>query len=218
MRISGYDGDILWRLGGTESSFKLDGFNFSRQHDARWLECGDDKEVISFMDNAADNISGNVSSLISSVAIVELDKKTMEARLLKRWYRPDGRRTTRRGSLQLVDKDRGNIISGWSDDIYITEHTADGKLIMEMRGLSTRTTTYRAYKYNFTGSPIEPPDVAAFAHGIDADKTVTVCYVSWNGATEVSSWNFYRKDSSGEPELMGTKRKTGFETKFATHG
>lgn len=37
-KISSRDGKVLWSLGGPESSFKLDGFTFARQHDARFIE------------------------------------------------------------------------------------------------------------------------------------------------------------------------------------
>jgi hypothetical protein len=40
-------------------------------------------------------------------------------------------------------------------------------------------------------------------------------YVSWNGATEVASWNFYAAEASTGPfELVGNATKNGFETEF----
>ena len=33
-KLSGKDGRILWTLQGADSTFRLDGFNFSSQHDA----------------------------------------------------------------------------------------------------------------------------------------------------------------------------------------
>lgn len=37
-KISRATGSILWQLGGVNSSFKLEGFNFSGQHDARVIQ------------------------------------------------------------------------------------------------------------------------------------------------------------------------------------
>ena len=51
-------GTIIWRLGGKNNTFASSmspndgslGFNFSYQHDARWLSCNDQEEIISFLD------------------------------------------------------------------------------------------------------------------------------------------------------------------------
>lgn len=37
-KVSRRTGAILWQLGGVGSSFELQGFNFSRQHDARFVD------------------------------------------------------------------------------------------------------------------------------------------------------------------------------------
>ena len=71
--------------------------------------------------------------------------------------------------------------------------------------------TYRAYKFNFTSAPFEPPVLKGFAYGESPDRSVGVYYVSWNGATEVASWEFY----NGEIDiLLGRSSRTGFETTF----
>ena len=92
-KVSEVDGSIVWTLGGFNSSFEMDtDFNFSRQHDARFLESGDGFEVISFLDNGGDDY-GRQTSLHSSAVIVKLNKSAthMKAYLLKRWIRPHGR-------------------------------------------------------------------------------------------------------------------------------
>jgi hypothetical protein len=44
---------------------------------------------------------------------------------------------------------------------------------------------------------------------------VSVCYVSWNGATEVAKWNFYgSQDESAGFLMVGSTAKTGFETSY----
>ena len=47
-----------------------------------------------------------------------------------------------------------------------------------------------------------------FVYGADQSRSVSVYYVSWNGATEVASWDFY----DGGGELLGRVGRTGFET------
>jgi hypothetical protein len=201
-------------LGGRHSDFKLEGFNFSLQHDARWLSCNDDEEVISFLDNAGDSVMMKKTSETSSALIVSLDKRSTPpvARVLKRWWRPDGKLSRLRGNFQTFEHST-NVLVGWSDDGFITEHDESGRLLAETRFRSERMVTYRSYKFNFTGTPNEPPDVAAFAYGVDGDTVVTVVHTSWNGATKVASWNFYSLEDAG-PKLLGSVAKSGFETAF----
>ena len=216
-KISGKDGSVLWRLGGKHSSFLLDGFNFSKQHDARFIEQNDSTTIITFLDNAADDL--NTTSSYSSALLVALETSVtpMVARVVRRWIRPDGRLSRLRGNFQLLPN--GNAFIGWSDNSYISEHTTDGELLMEARFLSNRFVTYRAYKFNFTGAPIEPPNLKTFVFGTTPATSTVVYYVSWNGATEVDSWRFCR-DGNGttQPKIIGSTSKTGFETMYQTKG
>ena len=106
----------------------------------------------------------------------------------------------------------------------MTEHTAtdDKKLVLEAKFTSRRFSTYRAFKANFTGNPIEPPVIKAFAtqSESDASYSMTTFYVSWNGATEVKRWEFFgsQSEDAGEFEYIGTADRTGFETTFSEKG
>jgi hypothetical protein len=216
-KISGNDGSVIWQLGGTNSSFVLDGFNFSRQHDARFIEYNATTEIISFLDNAADLV--NTTSTYSSALLVALDISVtpMVAKVIRRWIRPDRELSRLRGNFQLLPN--GNAFIGWSSNSYISEHTYDGELVMEAQFASYRFVTYRAYKFNFTGNPIEPPTLKTFVYGTSPATSTTACYVSWNGATEVESWAFYQSDSSmTSPSFIGSTLKTGFETMFQSSG
>lgn len=53
--ISGQDGHIIWRLGGKFSDFNMD-FTFSKQHHARFIESNSTRTVISFLNNASDEL------------------------------------------------------------------------------------------------------------------------------------------------------------------
>ncbi|KAK5110420.1 hypothetical protein LTR85_001030 [Meristemomyces frigidus] len=214
-KISGTDGHIIWRLGGDESSFALDAFNFSKQHDARFIEQNATTTVISFLDNASDGVN-NVTSDVSTSYLVALETSVtpMVARVIRRWSRPDGHLSHARGNFQLLPN--GNAFTAWSGNAYITEHAFDGDLVMEAGFASERFVTYRSYKHNFTGHPSEPPTLKAYAYGTSPATSTTVCYVSWNGATEVDSWDFYRNNSASEP--IGRAQKTGFETMFQATG
>lgn len=216
-KISGKDGSVIWRLGGTASSFVLDGFNFSKQHDARFMKQNATTEVISFLDNASDDNSE--TSSYSSALVVELETSVTPkiARVVRRWIRPDGQLSRLRGNFQLLPN--SNAFVGWSSNCYITEHTYDGELLLEARFTSQRFVTYRAYKFNFTGNPTEPPTLTSYVFGTTPETSTTVCFVSWNGATEVAAWDFHRNSSTtSQSSLLGRASKTGFETMFQITG
>lgn len=154
----------------------------------------------------------------SSALIVRLDKQSTPptARVLKRWWRPDGQLSRLRGNFQTLSHS-GNVVVGWSDNAYITEHDESGRTLLEARFRSDRMVTYRSYKSNFTGAPNEPPDVAAFAFGTSAEDVITVAYMSWNGATEVAAWNMYAT-AANQSVFLGSTPKTGFETIYQVRG
>ena len=219
-KISGKTGQLEWRFEGSgkmSSFIHEEDFNFSRQHDAQWHEHSKEKEIISFFDNASDGI--NKTSSYSSVLVVELDKTSTPwvARVLKRWVRPDKSLSHLRGNAQFLKS--GNLFTCWSDNSYLTEHSPDGELLMTAAFRSKRFVTYRGYKFNFTGAPREPPILKASSYGTSPERSTTVSYVSWNGATEVSSWSFYNASNvAGTAVHLGEKGRTGFETSFQTDG
>ena len=109
----------------------------------------------------------------------------MVATLLHRALRPDGALTHLRGNMQHLAN--GNLLGAWSENGYISEHTPDNQVVFEASFASQRFVSYRAYKYNFIGQPLEPPIVKAFASVTERRDLTTVVYVSWNGATEFVS-------------------------------
>lgn len=214
--ISGQDGHIIWRLGGKYSDFVQD-FTFSKQHHARFLESNETHITISFLNNASDE--GNQEENVSSALYVQMDMTTspMTARVVNRYNRPDGGLTRLRGSVQTLPD--GNVFVGWSEWGYHSEHTPDGKLLMQASFTSTRFSSYRSYKYPFRGRPSTPPDLLASVYGTEGSDLTTVMYVSWNGATDIATWNFYSQvDAGGIPVLVGSTNKTDFETMYVADG
>ncbi|KAJ5147868.1 hypothetical protein N7526_001220 [Penicillium atrosanguineum] len=114
--ISGQDGHIIWRLGGKKNNFAKD-FDFFGQHDARFIAVNETHYVISFLQNGA--IDANVQEPVSSALYVELDIVAMKATILRRYMRPDGGSTERRGNMQTLPNT--NVFVGWSWDSYISE-------------------------------------------------------------------------------------------------
>ncbi|KAJ5180471.1 hypothetical protein N7492_003681 [Penicillium capsulatum] len=212
--ISGEDGRILWRLGGTKSDFDQD-FTFSRQHDCKFVSSDGKTHVISLMNNAADE-RGDVES-VSSALIVEVDTVAMKARVLTRIPRPDGGLTKLRGGVQILPN--GNIFVGWSQWGYHSEHAPNGDHLVSAWFPSERFSTYRSYKAEFVGRPTTPPDVVASVYGTSVIDIATVIHVSWNGATDVAGWRFYAQVYDGSsPVLIGETTKTDFETMYIADG
>ncbi|KAJ6013938.1 hypothetical protein N7540_008529 [Penicillium herquei] len=212
--ISGADGSIMWRLGGLESDFTQD-FTFSKQHDVKFVSSNGTHHVISFLNNASDE-RGNDENL-SSVLFVELDTVAMNAHVIQRINRPDGDLTRLRGSAETLPN--GNIFIGWSERGYQSEHAPNGDLLMTARFASSRYSTYRAYKSEFIGRPLTPPDLVASVYGTSNSDMSTIMHVSWNGATDVAGWNFYAQAyDRGEPVFIGHANKTDFETLYVVDG
>ena len=219
-KVSGSDGSIIWRLGGKMSTFHLSNFNFSSQHDARFIDENNTMTVISIFNNAASGSKIHMSTAAYSSALVvaiDTSPSAMVATVLNQWYRPDHELTYIRGNVQILPNH--NAFVCWSEDAYLSEFTADGQCILEAKLTARGFASYRAYKFNFTGLPDSEPALKAFVFGTSCGSITTVAYVSWNGATEVASWNFY---SSTEPStgfsFTGKASRAGFETTYVSAG
>lgn len=141
------------------------------------------------------------------------------SQLVRQWYRPDGKLSSKRGNANIMPN--GNMFIGWSERGYMSEHTMSGQMVFEASFLSSRFSTYRAYKANFTGLPLQPPIIKSFIIRSPTDKSygMTTSHVSWNGATEVKTWQFYgSRNASTGYRYLGKVQKTGFETTFSEKG
>lgn len=84
--------------------------------------------------------------------------------------------------------------------------------------LRVQAHTYRAFKFPWVGRPTEAIAVVSRAFPYH-NKLGTRAYVSWNGATEVKTWNLYETEHDGSPrELIATAIKVGFETVIRYEG
>lgn len=213
--IDGRSGDIIWRLGGKKSDFELgEDVKFSRQHHIRWRSENDGKMWVSILDNAKGMDSQEPTYPMSRGLRLVLDLEDMTAEIDMQIDHPDGEGSyaPRRGDYQVLANE--NIHMGWSEKGIQSEHAPSGRLLMEATLKAQWLGTYRSYKYPFVGKPADPPDVVSLAE--TRDHTMTLVYVSQNGATEVVWWNLYTTNESGKNKtLIGTTLKTGFETELA---
>lgn len=223
-KINGTDGNIIWRLNGKKSSFKLEkDAKFCFQHHARFLDQYSDIEIISLYDNSAHGTEHGGGSEVhtapwSSGKILKLNTTSWTAELLQGFYPPEGTEllSKSQGSTQILPND--NALVNWGSEGAVTEYLPTGEPIfhayMDSGFLGAGVENYRAFRYNWTGIPNEDPAVVALEN-----SEGTTVYVTWNGDTETHLWRFYDVDlGSGIKQHLGETRRTSFETSLLVHG
>jgi hypothetical protein len=169
-------GDVLWRLGGNKSSFKMGpGTRMAWQHDGRMLS---DDEVTFFDDGANPPIHRQSRGLR-----IRLDVKTHEARLLAAYTHANPQLlAASQGNMQTLPN--GNALIGYGGVPAISEYSRDGKLLFDAHQPFDMS-FYRAFRFPWEGRPATPP--AVFASMNDTGEE-TIVHASWNGATDVATW------------------------------
>src|SRR5215208_4664733 len=190
-------GEIIWRLGGKYSDFDMGyGTRTDWQHDAR---CHPDGTKTIF-----DN--GGVQKDVQSRGIViEVDEEKMSAALVGEYTHPDKILAATQGNLQVLPN--GNVFVGWGSEPSYSEFGPDGKLLYDA-SFPSQVESYRAFRFPWKGQPEDRPAVVAEA---GPDDRVTI-YVSWNGATEVDTWQVLAGGSLDKLEPAGSATRRGFET------
>lgn len=224
------NGSIIWSLNGIEprlSNYTLEGFNFSFQHDVRFLHHSQTSNVSSMVISIFDNNSNGLmnNSAQSQGMIIQLSGSSTKpakdstiigmASLLAAYPapKPQGLLSSSQGNLQILPN--GNVLIGWGNNGYVSEYLADGTPVYFANfGSYLEGNSYRVYKANFTGSPLSSPVIYSYALNSCVAATH---YVSWNGCTKCAAWNFYEGASQKGPFILASTNpieKTGFETNF----
>jgi hypothetical protein len=192
-------GQVLWRLGGKKSDFDMGpGTVFAWQHDARHHAEG--REISIFDDGAAPAVEPQ-----SRVLVISLDLKRMRARLVRKYVHGPGRLQAHfMGNAQILPN--GNVIVGWGSEPYITEFARNGSIRFDAK-LPHGGQNYRAFRFPWVGHPSEPPKLAA--HGKGSDRQL---YASWNGATEVASWQLETGTTANDLQAGSVTPRKAFET------
>jgi Arylsulfotransferase (ASST) len=144
-KVDHHTGQIIWQLGGKDSSFKLAaapgqslnnaGAIFAWQHDPEAI--GHDKYT--WFDNES---TGAAEFPTSRVVTVKLDPHTRTATLISSADQPEGLLAPSQGNAQTTGK--GDLFVGWGALPYISEFSPTGKLLFNAR-FPTGVNTYRAY-------------------------------------------------------------------------
>ncbi|KAJ5673234.1 hypothetical protein N7507_002361 [Penicillium longicatenatum] len=233
--IDGVTGDVIWKLGGKENSLTDlsagAATNISWQHHARFQPQYDTKttKAISIFDNSSRGKGAPENT--SRGLIVDIDETNMTVAVRAQYWNQFPISSQSQGSMQVLEN--GHVLLGYGYSAAWTEFGADGDVLCEVnfgpRGLFDRgdIISYRTFKQKWVGTPLTAPNVALSG---------TTAAVSWNGATEVTTWvlqgshvnvtdtestdeDGIHKYSSGDIadtdfQFISAVPKTGFETKI----
>ena len=204
-RINRQTGKLMDRIGGRKSSYRMGrGTRTAWQHDARRINA----TQFTLYDNNAEERTTPISKHQTRGVILNIDheKKTVT---LARQIRHENRviQAASQGNMQTLPN--GNVFFGWGGSVpYFTEVDPKGETVVEGRYLVKGIDSYRAYRAPWVGVPVDKPAVVAKRSGAAA----TVVSMSWNGATEVTTWRIKSGPTATSTVPLATVPLTGFET------
>lgn len=182
-------GEVVWRLGGKKSDFKIgEGARFAYQHDARHHPGG----VFTAFDNRGASMNEESRGLV-----LKVDEEAMTADFAHEYTLPEKPFGIYMGDVQILPN--SNVFVGWGSAPYLAEFTREGKVLFEAR-FPPEVESYRAFRLPWSGHPDDAPAVAAERGS--GDK-VTV-YASWNGTTEVAGWRVLDGPGPDRMKSMGS--------------
>jgi hypothetical protein len=215
-KINLQTGDIMWRLGGKHSTFTFvnDG-GFAYQHNIGVLPNGD----ITLFDNHGTDQAPAASRAVE----YQLDLANKTVTLVWEYTHTPPVFTDYMGNVERLPD--GNMFIGWGNAgqtgqsfvlSSITEVTPDNQVVFELT-FDEPYVSYRAFREAWVGTPITTPALAFEQN----QNSLTLGY-SWNGATEVASWELFGGTSPQKLNLIDTHAKTRFETQtylmYVTYG
>jgi len=193
-------GSILWRLGGKRSDFSMGaGSNFAWQHDARRQPDG----TLTVFDNGATPAVEKLSRGLT----LDVDERAMTATLLRQYTHPKILSGSQ-GSVQPLPN--GNVFVGWGEAPHVSEFDHSGRMLFDAV-LGEQYQSYRAFRLPWSGRPADAPALATSRHG----RQLTV-YASWNGATDVHSWQLLAGTRADALKPVSSTRSRGFESALRT--
>lgn len=198
-KINRQSGQIMWELGGRQSSFKMGpGTATAFQHDAVVQPNGN---LTIFDDGAGPPRIHPYSRGIR----VSINTSTKTATLVKEYDHSPDISGNFEGSVQVLPD--GNVFMGWGQQPYFSEDDPAGQQIFDAH-FTVPTSSYRAYRFPWTGQPLTAPALAFSANANGSPEL----YASWNGATTVGSWRVLAGTSQGSLAAIGGDTRRGFES------
>jgi hypothetical protein len=199
-QLEGGSGNVIWRLGGLKSSFRMGpGTRMAWQHDGRLLADGE----VTFFDDGSNPPIHHQSRAIQ----IKLDLRTREASLASSYTHPNPPLlAASQGNMQTLSD--GNAVVGYGAVPMISEYARGGSLRFDAH-LPFDETFYRAFRFPWSGRPHSPPAVLA---DLNNTAEATIVHMSWNGATGVAAWRVLAAKQTGSLTPQATIAATGFES------
>jgi hypothetical protein len=196
-KINRVTGKIMWRLGGKRSDFKLGpGVRFDWQHSARMLPDG---QTIRLYDNSA----SPATKKFSRAETVHIDEAKKTATLETAFNHPLKLLSASQGDVQTLPN--GDQFVGFGSQRWFSEFSPTGKLLFDGH-IAKGNDSYRAFRFEWTGRPGNPPKVIATKSKVTA---------SWNGATGVARWQLLAGPSATALTPVSDTAPQGFETSIS---
>jgi hypothetical protein len=192
-------GAIRWRLGGRRSSFRLGpGTNTYWQHDAEWQPGG----LISVFDNGSDPPEEKQSRGL----LLHPDVAAHTVTLVKAFTNP-ARTLLASSQGNVLNLGDGDWLMGYGGLPNFTEYSSSGHVLLDGT-LGKSVQDFRTYLSSWSGHPTSLPAVIAKPA---SGGTIGVS-VSWNGATEVASWQVLAGSSPTTLAPATKAARSGFQT------
>jgi hypothetical protein len=199
-QLEGPSGNVLWRLGGTKSSFTMGpGAEMAWQHDVRLQANG---TVTGFDDGSNPRVHYESRGLE-----LALDMARHRATVTHTYTHP-GAVLVANSQGNMQDLANGDEVVGWGAKPYVSEFAPSGALLFDAH-MPLEMSSYRAFRFPWSGHPLSQPAVSA---KVLPSGDTTAVYASWNGATGVSSWRVLAGPDPGSLTAQATMPDTGFES------
>jgi len=191
-----HTGAFNWEIGPHGTLKQGPGAQFYWQHDVEWQPGG----LISMFDNG----STPPKEKQSRGLILKPNLSAHTVSLVKAYVNPT---KTLLASSQgnLLSLPGGNWLMGYGGLPNFTEYDAAGHVLFDAT-LGKNVQDFRTYQGTWQGQPTTPPAIAVAPSG--GGLTVKA---SWNGATQVASWQVLAGPAGGLVPVA-TAAKSGFET------
>jgi Arylsulfotransferase (ASST) len=197
-QLQGGSGKVLWQLGGKQSSFTVGpGAQTAWQHDARMQPDG----TVTLFDDG----SSPRQHFQSRGVRIAIDTAHHTARLVKAYTHPSPLLADSQGNMQVKPGD--SVVIGWGASPSVSEFAKSGELLFDAH-LAPGLGSYRVVRFPWSGHPLQLPAVRARVLST-GDQTAVAA--SWNGATEVSSWQVLAGPDQSSLTPEGSMPASNFE-------
>jgi hypothetical protein len=204
-KVDRHSGEVIWRLGGKRSDFAVQtSARFLWQHDFR-RHTG---QLATVFDNGSSGVGGPTEPR-SRGLMLSVDETRRTVTLVREYVRGENTLASSQGNVQVLPD--GDVFVGWGSEPYLSEFRGAGQPNYEAM-LPAAGQSYRAFRNEFTGTPRVAPAVAVRRH-----SDGLYVYASWNGSTEVATWQVLAGAHPARLTAIAHAPRQGFETVIKLH-